>query len=378
MSITSNLYTGAAGLNSHSDAMTIISDNIANVSTVGFKSARGNFSDILGSKLAGSASGAGAKIGNIQQDYTQGSLIGTGNTMDLAIRGEGMFVVNGTVDGVNSTYFTRSGGFNINEDGFVVTPTGMKVQGHPIDSSGQLTSRIGDLELQLNSIPPKSTESLGIVANLNSDTAINAVAFDVDSPEQTSDFSTALQVYDSLGTQHELGVHFRKTGSDTWEYNILVPTADQTNAAATANFLVDTGTITFNSNGSIASYDTTSITVDWANADSATIDLDLGTQPSGADGITTYALASSATFLSQDGFGSGDLAGMSINDTGVLSGLFSNGQERTLGQLVLARFSNNNGLERRGGGVLAADQDVGLDLVDTLESVERVERGREV
>src|SRR5690606_20692157 len=124
MSISGSMYTGVSGLHSHSEAMSVISDNIANVNTTGFKASRANFSDILGGVIAGDRVGNGSAITSVQTMFTQGALLGTGNTMDLAIQGEGFFMV--TPPGGSAPLYTRAGQFQIDDQGYVVNPQGMR------------------------------------------------------------------------------------------------------------------------------------------------------------------------------------------------------------------------------------------------------------
>lgn len=370
MSITSTMFTGASGLRSHSDAMSVVSDNIANVNTIGYKRGRANFADVMGGQLAGTPTGAGSTIGGVQMSFTQGSLLGTGNTTDLAIRGEGFFVVNGVIDGVNADYYSRDGSFQIDKDGFVVNGDNLRVQGYPTDGAGGLLNAAGDLQLDLNSIAPNPTAEVNIVANLNAEDAISTgTPFDITNPNTTSDFSTSMTVYDSLGKGHQLEIYFKKSGDapPAWDYHVATAGDEVTPAAATALVELGNGSLTFNTDGSLDSYSLTQVTANWAGADPATIDLNLGAGTAGGgtgvDGITQYALPSATTFLSQDGFGSGDLAGLNIDETGTMLGLFSNGQQRVLGQVALARFSNNDGLERRGNGLYASTRESGSAVV---------------
>jgi len=351
--------------------MSVVSDNIANVNTIGYKRGRANFADVLGGQIGGNRAGAGSTIGGIQLSHTQGSLLGTGNTTDLAVRGEGFFLVNGTIDGVRADYYTRDGSFQIDKDGFVVNGDNLRVQGFPSDGNGGTLNSVGDLRLDLNSISPQPTNEVNIVANLDAERELGVSApFDITDPNGTSDFSTSMTVYDSLGTGHQLEVYFQKSADtpvDQWNYHVVVPGDEVTPAAATAFTELGQGTMTFNSDGSMNTYDLTSVTAPWAGANSETVTLNFGTGTgaggTGVDGVTNYALESATTFLSQDGFGSGDLAGLNIDETGTMLGLFSNGQQRVLGQVALARFSNNDGLERRGGGLFAATRESGSPVV---------------
>lgn len=370
MSITGSMYTGASGLNSHSDAMTVISDNIANVNTVGFKTGRANFSDILGSVVAGAPAGSGSVVSKVQLNFTQGSLLGTGNSMDLAIRGDGFFMASGVVDGVRGEYYTRNGQMEFDENGYVVNGDGLRMQGYVLDGNGQLTNTVGDLKLEFNSIKPKTTENAEIVANLDAEQAIDVTPFDILDPSATSDYSTAMTVYDSLGTPHQLQIFFKKTQdvpNAQWDYHVAVP-GDEVDPPVNQDLTqVGQGTLIFDTDGALNSYDLTNVNVQWAGAEAATINLDLGTGTanggSGVDGITSYALVSTATFLTQDGYSSGDLAGMTVDETGLMSGVFTNGQQRVLGQLTLAKFASNDGLDRKGGGLFAATRESGAAVV---------------
>ncbi len=370
MSITSTMFTGASGLNANSSAMSVVSDNIANVNTIGYKRGRANFADVLGGQLAGKPAGAGATTGRVQLSHTQGSLLGTGNTTDLAVRGEGFFLVNGTIDGVRADYYTRDGSFQIDKDGFVVNGDNLRVQGFPSDGNGGTLNSVGDLRLDLNSIAPNATNEVNIVANLDSEQAVSATAFDITDPNGTSDFSTSMTVYDSLGQGHQLEIYFKKSAdvpTDQWDYHVVVGGDEITPPTGTPFTEIGQGTMTFTTDGSMQTYDLTSVNIPWAGADSETVALNFGNPiaagGTGVDGVTNYALESATTFLSQDGFGSGDLAGLNIDETGTMLGLFSNGQQRVLGQVALARFSNNDGLERRGNGLFSATRESGSAVI---------------
>ncbi|TPV95485.1 MAG: flagellar hook protein FlgE [Myxococcales bacterium FL481] len=374
MSITGSMYTGAAGLTSHSDAMSVISDNIANVNTVGFKSGRANFTDMLGNVIAGQPSGSGSRIGSVQTNYSQGALLGTGNVTDLAIQGDGFFMVEGVVDGVRSTYYTRAGQFLIDDQGYLVNSEKLRVQGNPIDANGNLLNSVGDLSFEFNSIPPEATTEVELVANLDAEQPVSTATFDITDPAGTSDFSTQILVYDSLGNKHELELYFNKTQqtpNPIWEYHVLTAGPDVGGAAGTWVELTDgsgaTPSIEFDANGAVVDYSMTSIDAAWLGANAETIDLNLGTSTAsggnGVDGVTSYGLKSAVTFSSQDGYPSGDLAGLEIDQTGLMSGLFSNGQSRMLGRVSLAGFANVDGLSRRGAGLYAATNESGSPVV---------------
>ena len=361
MSITSSMYAGAAGLNAHSYAMGVISDNIANVNTVGFKGSRANFADILGGMVAGSATGAGSMIGSVQTMFAEGALLGTGNATDLAIRGDGFFVLSGTLDGVTSDYYTRAGQFQIDPDGFMVNQGGLRLQGYGLDAAGNLTTTPGDLQLDTGALPPTATSSAGLVANLDAGQAVDPTPFDITDPAATSDWSTSMTVYDSLGTPHQLSLFYKKTQdapTQQWDVHVAAAGSDVDPAVAQDYTEVGSGTLDFDVNGALASSSLASVDVPWAGAAPATIALDFGdptaTGGTGLAGITSYAGASAATAIEQDGSTTGEMADFQINDDGTIEARYSNGQSRSLGQIMTARFASDDGLTRRGDSLFAA------------------------
>lgn len=361
MSITSSMYTGAAGLSSHSDAMGVISDNIANVNTVGFRSSRANFSDVLGGMLSGSHIGAGSMIGSVQTMFAEGALLGTGNATDLAIRGDGFFVVSGTLDGITTDYYTRAGQFQVDPDGFMVTANGLRLQGYGLDPQGNLQTTPGDLQLDTSALPPSATTSLGLDANLDAGQAVDPTPFDITDPASTSDWSTSVTTYDSLGTPHQVTLFFKKmqdAPTPQWDVHVAAAGSDVDPAVAQDYTELGVSTLDFDTTGALTSTSLASVNVQWAGAAPATIDLDFGTPTSaggtGVDGLTGYAGASAATSISQDGSSTGELSEFNIQPDGTIEARYSNGQSRSLGQIVTARFVSNEGLERHGDSLFAA------------------------
>jgi flagellar hook protein FlgE len=350
--------------------MDTISDNIANVNTVGFKSQRANFTDVLGGIVGASRVGRGSMIASIQTNFTQGSLLGTGVATDLALRGEGFFVVSGSHQGVRGTYFTRAGQFRLDGEGYLITDSGLKMQGYNIDSSGSVQTSPADLQIAMNSIPPSATSSIEITANLDASQAIDSTPFDIADPSNTSDYATSMTVYDSLGSPHQLQIYFKKladTPAPQWEYHVVTDGADVDPPPAGPYELLGSGTLDFNTDGSLDTASLASVNASWKGAITETITIDVGTGTSsggsGLDGITTYASPSATTYLFQDGYGSGDISGLQIGEDGTIEGMFTNGQRRVLGQLVTARFASNEGLERRGAGLYAETLRSGAPVV---------------
>ena len=369
MSIASFMYTGISGLNSHSQAMSVISDNIANVNTVGFKSSRANFSDVLGGVIGGDRTGAGSMINDVQNIFNQGSLLGTGKATDLAIRGDGFFVVRDPA-GANAPLYTRAGQFEIDSEGFMVDLNGNRVQGYGTDSSGEISNALGNLFVNTAALAPTPSSSIEIDATLDADTEVSAVPFDIDDPGATSDFMTAVTVYDSLGNDHQLELYFKKTQTaptPQWEVHVATAATDVTPPGAGERVELGVGTLDFNTDGSLAASSLANVNVAWAGADAATIDLNFGSGTgaggTGVDGITTFAGESAASFVTQDGNGSGELGGFSITGDGMLTGMYTNGETRVLGQIAVARFVATGALERVGGGMFTATQESGDAIV---------------
>lgn len=365
MSITGSMYTGVSGLSSHSDAMSVISDNIANVNTVGFKASRANFADILGGTIAGDRVGQGSRIGSVQTLFSNGSLLGTGQATDLALSGDGFFIVDDPNLGGDPMY-TRAGQFIMDEDGYMTDLSGNRVQGFLPDGGGNIGANLDDLLLNTASLAPTATTELSVDANLDAETAVSGVGFDIDNPIDTSDFSSIVTVYDSLGQPHDLELFFSKTQdapTPAWEVNVAVASDDVAPAGPGTRTLLDTATLDFNADGTLAANPLASVNVPWSGANPGTIALDFGSPTgaggTGADGISTYAAASATSSLSQDGFGSGDLGGIEVGEDGLINGLYTNGETRSLGQIATARFPSNEGLSDAGGGRFQATNQAG-------------------
>ena len=351
------MYSGVSGLRAEGEALGVVGDNIANVNTVGFKGQRVIFHDVLGrSIMAGSASampGSGVRIGGIQQLFTQGSLQNTGVSTDLALNGDGFFVVKGTVAGVTGNFFTRAGQFVIDKDGYLTDSNSLQVQGYAANPDGTFQASVSSLKAPTSAISPHATEAMDITANLDSNSTTPTLAWNAQNPANTSNFSTSMTVYDSLGNAHQLEIYFRKTAANTWDYHVLAKGAELT-PPATGNVEVGTGSLSFTTAGALNTVTTsTAISVNFAGATAAqAIALDFGTPIAGGgtglDGSTQFASPSNVSSQSQDGYASGDFSGVTVDGQGVVMGLYTNGQKLAIGQLAVAKFRANEGLGRAG------------------------------
>ncbi len=377
MTVLSSMNSGVSGLQAESDALGIVGDNIANVNTVGFKSQRAVFEDVLGhSILAGTGSslpGSGVKVGDVQQMFTQGTLSNTGVSTDVALNGDGFFVVKGAVDGVSSNFYTRSGEFSIDKDGNLANSAGLKVQGYQANGDGTFAASISNVTAPTAALPAKATKGVSITANIDADAKVPALAFDPADPANTSNFSTTISVYDTLGNSHTLDVYFAKTADNTWDYHALVPGADL-NPPTAGNSEVGTGSLNFTTDGALNTVTTgTAITASFTGATAAQpITLDFGTPISaggtGLDGTTQFAGSSNVSSQSQDGYASGDFSGVSVDGQGVVTGLYTNGQKVAMSQLAIAKFRSNDGLGRAGQNLWIDTRDSGTAAMGTAGS----------
>jgi flagellar hook protein FlgE len=249
MSLSSSLFSGISGLSTLGNAMQIIGDNIANVNTVGFKSSSFAFQDLLSqsvSTLSGTSQvGRGTALGDIQASFAQGSFESTGNTTDLAVGGDGFFVLK--QQGTENLYYSRAGNFNFNEDGYLTNPEGYVVQGWALDENGDDTGTIGDVLMSSFTSPPSETDNMEVIVNLDAGGDDNSSGTDTSlfgawngtssTPIGSSayEYQSPLKVYDSLGSTHDITLYFDKADTaNTYEYIVTCnPSEDNRTFVAT-------------------------------------------------------------------------------------------------------------------------------------------------
>jgi len=367
MSINNSLYIGVSGLQAHGDAISIVGDNIANVSTVGFKRDRASFQDMLGSALDAGRMGGGVRLGGSQTLWDQGAITQTGNPLDLAISGDGQFIVKGNHGGQQGQFYTRDGRFQLDKTGFVTNQEGLRVQGFPIDTSGTRALSIGDLPLGARESPPIATQTAAMTLNLDS-SSVPPAAFDPLNPNTTSNYATSETVFDSLGTAHHVEVFFRAQGAGAWEFHSMVDGGELAGGTAGTLTEIGTGTLTFNTAGALQTQATTS-TADFLNATPGqviafTFGDDIASGGTGFAGTTQFSAPSSVNGLDIDGRSAGKLNSLTFGDDGKITGVFDNGDKIQLAQLALASFANNDGLGRLGDGLNTETLDSGKALID--------------
>jgi flagellar hook protein FlgE len=315
-----------------------VSNNLANIDTDGYKDETLTFGDIFAQTgVAGGSGdtvqiGSGVAVSSTDTNFTEGNLNSTGTSSNMAISGNGFFVTQGTNGTQN---FTRSGDFTTNNDGQLMTPSGQLLLGYPA-VNGVVNNSASMQPLQVGSMtsPAVPSTTVGITANLDSDTAVGGTAT-----------SSSLSVYDSLGTSHTLTVNYTMTATGTWNYTVTVPSADVV-AGTTGNTTVGSGTLNFNGEGQLASITNTVPISIPTLADDATSPLALsGPFGTVADPtITQTSMASATSATTTDGFPPGTLSTFAVQPDGTIEGTFTSGDTLALGQVAVASFTNNQGL----------------------------------
>lgn len=349
---------GLSGLNSSSHALDVISNNVANASTVGFKAGNTIFADIYASALTGATSsiqvGIGAKVAAVYQSFTEGPLTTTNNPLDVAINGNGFFVVRRN-DG--TTAYTRNGQLDINTEGYIVTPMKEQVLGYRADDSGFISTSGGTIEplfVPRNEIAPKATTRFDIkAANLSADDELPSVASFDPTNVDSYNYTTSEAVYDSLGGQHSLSLYFVRTAINpsTWNVHAVLD-----GDAATQQVL---GALPFDGYGKLdpppgpLNYTVGPLANGAANL---AIDIDL-------DKVTQFGSPFSINDRLQDGYTSGQIAGIVISTDGIIQGRYTNGQTKNLGQIALATFRSDQGLISLGDNLWAESPESGPAIV---------------
>ncbi len=385
MTLISTLFSGQSGLEGTSEDLSVIADNIANSDTIGFKSSRADFEDALAQSVLGAGQiGTGTQLQAVQKILSQGAITNTGVATDLALSGSGFFVVAGNHNGVDTNYYTRAGQFSIDKNGLLVNPDGLDVQGYSADSSGNVGSLIGNLNIGAQTTPPQATTTVTMKANLDSNATIPAAPWDPTNAAATSNFSTGVTVYDNLGNAIPAQVYFVKTAAG-YDYHV---TTDGSHLAAPAvagtNTEIAGGSLSFDPLGSGKLNQVTVNAADTfqpvGQANPQTINFNFGDPltsngvtpivgNTGLSGVTQFSGNPSAvSFVNQDGYASGSLASIAIDQNGLITGSFTNGSNRDLGQVAVATFQSPDKLERSGGNLFAQDAESGDPAVGVAGS----------
>ncbi len=490
MGLNTSMWAGVTGLNAHGERMGLIGNNLANVNTVGYKGADMHFMDLMSQDVGTAAGtgqiGRGVRIGAIYTDYSQGGLETTNEELDMAIGGNGFFMVqeksiydsNGTVtnSAAVETYYTRAGNFRFDEDGYLVDPHGYAVQGWEVDqdrirsdeaqgiatTSVPVKGSIRDIKIDQFQIPAQSTENMTVITNLDSSATDHststtdpffALASNWDGtrvsnggqamPDTAYSYQTTMRVYDQNGSPHNVTVYFdpvtvSNSGGDAyWEFIVTCPPGDDNRVlggvdvnSTSSGGLLMMGTLRFDSSGSLQDMSAFTMNSDTApgglgswteatvsngypiftanfrgvsnasttgsanavnialnlgigdlsgftggQANAANVGTDQNNLPGFSSGMftnnnvtTNYSTSSTTVFNTQDGYPSGLLTGVSVDQDGVLTGSFSNGQIQELWALALADFTNPWGLTREGGNLFSATIESGQGVTGRANS----------
>ena len=364
MSLMDAMFSGVSGLDAESDALSVIGNNVSNQNTVGFKESRAIFETVMGSAAGSASIGGGVAMSSTQQIFTQGSMETTGNPTDVALSGDGFFVVQGAVGGTTGNFYTRAGQSSLNSSGVLVNPDGLAFQGYMMQPGGTMSTELGPITVPSSGLQPQPTANMTISANLDANATPPAAAWDPTNPATTSNFSTSMNVYDSLGNAHEVQVYFANTAPGQWTYHEVANGSEVTGGTPGQNDEIGNGTLQFNPNGSLETVTPNPNPVTFNGANPQNININFGSQTStggsGLDGTTDYGSTSVVTSQSQDGYASGALSGVQIGSDGTVSGVYSNGQTLAIGQLAVAKFVNDGGLSSQGQNVWSSTLQSGV------------------
>ena len=364
MGIQSAMFSGVSGLNTNSQAMSVIGNNLANTNTLGFKGSRSIFSDLLSSNIFGSGGnsqvGRGVGLSIVDSIFSQGTFETTSSDTDVAIEGDGFFVLK--EEGNDTSFYSRAGAFRFDDNGYLINPEGFRVQGKqfdPINNTELLPTDPTDIQVaNVGLIEANPTTELTFTTNLDENsTVITSGAIDP-SDRTTYNYSASSQIFDSLGESHLITVYWQLTNdaTNTWDMGYTV---DNDNTLPIATF---TSSLSFDSNGNLA--DTTgdgvpdpqteTITLPaWTNGATGPQSIDLSFD------CTQYDSDSIVIGQDQNGYSAGELTNVAINSDGVIVASYSNGKQINISQLVLAKFQNPGGLVLAGSNRFTAPAEVG-------------------
>jgi flagellar hook protein FlgE len=355
-----SFFIPLTGLEADSTALNTIANDLANMNTTAFKGQAVNFSDLFYQQIGSSGDGdpiqvgAGVQVASIETAFSQGSINSTGNATDVALNGNGFFVID--EGGVQD--YTRDGNFSLDSDGDLVTADGGAVLGYPavngvVNTNAPLTA----LNIPVGAVEqPQATTTLNMTANLDASSTVGTT------------FPSQITVYDSLGVSHIATVTYTQTGVNTWSYSVALPATDFTSGVSTPV----TGTMNFDSSGNLVSVkqgagavtpvgtgagQVSSIALGFTGLADGAANLNMSWSLLGSGGtptISQVAAASAVSATTQNGFASGEYQSFTIGSDGTVTATYSNGQQKAIGQLALANMPNLQGLQLLGNGDYAS------------------------
>jgi flagellar hook protein FlgE len=389
MGLTTTIYSGVSGMTASGNGLNLISDNIANVNTVGFKGSKASFSDFMESRLV--------DLSSVQTSFKQGDITQTTSPLDFAIEGRGLFIVNDPTK--NNSYYTRNGEFDLDSQNYITTNlNGMRLQGYVADDSGTISTSLGDIRILpqetltqaaagqvlpnsgngsfttgnqtagMPMMPAKATSKADLRFNLQgspTEPVIGSVSLldpaDLTKGPATSkyNFSSDFTVYDSEGAAHGMSIYFQKTSADqnTWEARACWYTGDTTKTYQEQ----DLGQMSFDQSGNMTALGPVTINATWDGGGTAlqqAITLNM-------DGSTQYGSPSTTAYENVDGYAEGGLSDFRMDSRGMLYGIYSNGKQKLLAQVALADFSAPDELKKIGNNLFTISTGSGSPQVKT-------------
>jgi flagellar hook protein FlgE len=357
-----------SGLRAHATFLSVIGNNLANINTTGFKASTVAFKDLFSQILSRSGAtsmqvGLGVATSAISPSFTQGLIDASRESTNMAIQGDGFFIVNGP----HGSAYTRAGVFSFDASGALVTPEGFRVQGYttinPLTGAVVVTGQPNDIIIPPGLLhAPTTTTLFQAVTNLSADAAVGDT------------FTTSVQIYDSLGASHVLTVTYTNTGPGAWSYDVTVPGADVAGGTPGTPFSIATGTMTFGPNGQLATVnggapaDVTLTTPAWNNgAAASTITWDL-VSPTNQGYVTGFGAPSDTSAIHQNGTAAGSVTSVNISEDGSIVVTLNSGQAASVARVALATFNNPKGLLKLGSNLYGATPTAGSPNVGAASS----------
>jgi flagellar hook protein FlgE len=353
---------GLSGLYAANKQLDVTGNNIANVATTGFKSSRAEFEDVYSATKLGSGSktiGNGVRLANVSQQFTQGDVNNTGNVLDMGINGSGFFVLSEN----GSMSYTRAGTFKVDKDGYVTNSDGSaRLQGYGVDANGKILNGVlTDLRIDTSNLAPKNTSTVSSTINLNSTAPIIDQTINPFDPSKEASFTKQFStpIYDTQGNKHIMDQYMVKTADNTWKTYTLIEGRNPDGSDPTVTPPVPS-TMAFDSSGNLVSVTTGAVvspdlkvtgwipgnvtngvwTANGAASGVVTVSMDKTTQ---------YNADTARSIPSQNGYATGQITNLTIDASGVMLANFSNSQTKPIGQISLASFTNEQGLQPVGG-----------------------------
>ncbi|MGE4234022.1 MAG: flagellar hook protein FlgE [Bacteriovoracia bacterium] len=367
MGILSSLYTGVSALTANGEALSIYGDNLANANTTGFKISRPEFQDVISKSLkgilGGNQIGRGTRLSHINPVFSQGSVTQTERPTDLAITGDGFFVM----DGAEGRVFSRNGVFNFDKYGQLVNLDNNVAQGFAADEDGKITNLLKPIKLEKPVIDAKRTRRVDLSMNLDI-RAEKTPEFDIENPDKTSQYSNAVTVYDSAGNAHLVTLYFEKQGDNTWVYHATIKGEEAQGGKKGQIHEAASGELKFSTDGRLQEHKISKNEFNFSKGalPGQKIIFDFGkTIEDGGDGLQTtqYGTLSDIYRHTQDGYTAGTVAGLSFNDEGILAAVYTNGEVVNLAQVAIAKFESNEALFKAGKNLFKESKNSGQAFI---------------